>query len=514
MKSSVLTTIILPSLCAATASLNYTANANSLLTKSMAWMDTLYDTEAGYLYASTSGALQLETRSSAWYAVGLLARNSENDAAEAAKVIRNIVSGQFQNASEQWYGDYTIYPAQPSPGTEAYPAEIYGTWDPNWRGFIGTAFIVAYEEFPHLLSGDLKDLMLESLHLNAIGDTYRVGGVDGDNLYPAYSNAAIMHTAVSAWVGRATNDSNITAEGEHWAHEIVDLFNIGNALGEFNSPTYEGVSLWALTLWAKYVPQDSVAGANARDMISKIWSSLGKIYNANLKDQAGPWDRSYGLDMNRYMSIMGLWIWAAIGQEASPNYKYPEIAAHRDDYEFGPLIAVLGPYALGLASEEAVAALHTFPDDGHWYNTSVISPAYDLERRNISIWNSPNLTIGAESFVENVVGGPAVNPEQFNPAVVQWLRSDGSVGFLTLYPETEALDVEVGEGMLELSYPDGNCSSRFSLLVSPNPLGLGPRNVMGWEDVERVNVSVGGTVDTKPKIGYCGLSGGTCEAIQ
>ena len=46
------------------------------------------------------------------------------------------------------------------------------------------------------------------------------------------------------------------------------------------------------------------------------------------------------------MSIMGLWIWAAVGLQASPNYKHPEIVPHRDDYEFAPLIAVLGPYAL------------------------------------------------------------------------------------------------------------------------------------------------------------------------
>lgn len=292
--SLLLSGALLPLLSTAGSFTNYT---ESLLTKSISWTDTLYDSEAGYLFASTSGALQYETRSSAWYAVGLLARNSNNDADEAAKIIRNIISGQFHNASEQWYGDYKTYPGQPSPGTEAYPAEIYGTWDPNWRGFIGTVSIVIYEEFSHLLSSNLEDLILHSLHLNAIGDTYRVGGVDGDNLYPAYSNAAIMHTAVSAWVGRHTNDSNLTAEGEHWARDIAVLFSIGDALSEFNSPTYEGVSLWALTLWAKYLPSTSVGGENAPDMIRTIWSSLAKIYNANLKNIAGPWDWAYGPDM-------------------------------------------------------------------------------------------------------------------------------------------------------------------------------------------------------------------------
>lgn len=44
------------------------------------------------------------------------------------------------------------------------------------------------EEFPHLLSWDVQDLILESLHNATKGDEYRVGGVNDDNLYPSYSN--------------------------------------------------------------------------------------------------------------------------------------------------------------------------------------------------------------------------------------------------------------------------------------------------------------------------------------
>ena len=201
--------------------------------------------------------------------------------------------------------------------------------------------------------------MLRSLHLDAKGDTYRVGGVDDDNLYPSYSNAAVMHTALAGWVGRHTNDANLTAEGETWGHEIVDLFDRGNALSEFNSPTYAGVSLWGLAIWAKYIPQDSVLGKNGGRMISAVWETTGTLYNANMKNIAGPWDRSYGYDMNRYLSIMGLWIWSAIGHAASPIYKYPQVVAHEDDFEFGPLVSILGPYMNTFISDRALSALHT-----------------------------------------------------------------------------------------------------------------------------------------------------------
>ena len=86
------------------------------------------------------------------------------------------------------YGDYQYYPEEPYVGSPAYPPKIYGSWDPNWRGFIGTTLIIAFEEYEHLLSEPTKDLILESLHNATKGDEYRVGGVDDDNLYPAYSN--------------------------------------------------------------------------------------------------------------------------------------------------------------------------------------------------------------------------------------------------------------------------------------------------------------------------------------
>lgn len=78
-------------------------NAQGLLNESMSWMDNFYDPEAGYLYAvSGASALRHETRSSAWYAVGLLARNEGEDVQEALKILTNVVDGQFKNPEEQW----------------------------------------------------------------------------------------------------------------------------------------------------------------------------------------------------------------------------------------------------------------------------------------------------------------------------------------------------------------------------------------------------------------------------
>lgn len=48
--------------------------------------------------------------------------------------------------------------------------------------------VIILEEFSSLLKNETQELLLTSLHHATVGDTYRVGGVDNDNLYPAYSN--------------------------------------------------------------------------------------------------------------------------------------------------------------------------------------------------------------------------------------------------------------------------------------------------------------------------------------
>lgn len=89
-------------ICDASTSNSGQANANDLLKQSMNWMDTLYDPSAGYMFNAVEGALSHETRSSSWYAAGLLARNEGDDKEQAARIIRNIIGGQNHNVSAQW----------------------------------------------------------------------------------------------------------------------------------------------------------------------------------------------------------------------------------------------------------------------------------------------------------------------------------------------------------------------------------------------------------------------------
>lgn len=375
--------------------------------------------------------------------------------------------------------------------------------------------IIIYEEYRNLLPENVQDLILESLKNNTIGDTYRVNSVDGDNLSPSYSNPWLMRTMTSSWVGHKLNDSNMTTWGDKWAEQFLELFDRNGTLSEFNSPTYAGVSLHALTLAAKYLGNtDSVIGTNAARVIQEIWEYESSLWNPNLRNFAGPWDRTYGLDMNNYVAIISLWIWSFVGKEnvyknTSPVWTF----THADDFEFAPVAAVLSDFHKSLVSKSAISHLTSFPGE-HTYNGNAYAPPADWEQRNVTSWLSANITIGAQSFNLDGAGGYSKDTASWSPAVVQWLRPDESVGYFSLYTKETAMQVDVGPNSLNLSYPEGTSSSTFTFHVPTNPLGEA-RDITSLKEIYGIDVEViGGTVSADPSIAFCGLKGGDCDVIQ
>nr|AAO27753.1 unknown [Fusarium sporotrichioides] len=483
-------------------------NAKELFTESMDWMDTYYDSKAGYLYDfSAAAALRHETRSSAWYAFGLLARNKGHDVSEAEKIIQGIINGQHKDPSDEWYGTYQIFPEEPSVGSTTYPADIYNTWDPNWRGFVGTTFIMALEEFPKLISKPTQKLMLESLHNATKGDEYRFGNLDPkkDNLYPSYSNPAIMRAFMSGWTGRRLKESNMTRSGERYAKDIIDLFNRANTLSEFNSGTYTGVSLYGLTLWSKYLPKDSIMAKHGPDMIKHTWEAVGNLWHPGMRNMAGPWDRSYGYDMNRYLSLMALWYWAFIGKEKSSLIQ--KVSYHNINL----LASKVNP---DYCSHKLCRTWLTMR--GH------LSLLY--WPRNITSLAVPStlrLTLFLEIFPP---GYPRISPLARNRSdrflLVGLVKVRKPTTLLSFngtqekrypsFPET-ALDVEVGPGKLRLSYPRGNSSSVFSLLVGTF---IDKPTIEGWDDLPNLRVNISGNIDPNFQLSFGGAFGGSSQTLR
>lgn len=318
-----------------------------------------------------------------------------------------------------------------------------------------------------------------------------------------------MRAFVSGWTGRRLNNTNMTTAGENYAQAIVDLFDRANTLSEFNSGTYTGVSLFAMTLWAKYLPDDSIMKQKGPSMIQYTWEAVSQLWQPEMKNVAGPWDRSYGFDMNRYLSLLALHIWNIVGKQKSSIIDRPGLMSHNSDFAYGPLFAILAEFHISLVPANVTSALTTFKGE-HTFTSSTFSPPFDLYPRNISAWLSSNITIGAETFNETVVGGPAKNQDTFNPAVIQWNTGDG-IGWMNLYATEKHVIAKAAAGSLNLTYPDGNDTSIFTLLVSTFTK---KRTVTAIEDMQGADFTISGTINETYALSFAGAYGGADNTIN
>ncbi|KAJ1564586.1 hypothetical protein HK405_014487, partial [Cladochytrium tenue] len=152
------------------AAATLTGHAKDLFDVSLSWQDQFWDEKAGYLItADLTLPGRWDTRQTAWYSVGLLYRNQDGDVARAKRIINQIIDMQYTEPGNAWYGTYQQSPEEPLPGTSIYAASAYDSYDPNWRDFISTAWIVAIEEFSGRLGGDLVDKMVASMKVSALG---------------------------------------------------------------------------------------------------------------------------------------------------------------------------------------------------------------------------------------------------------------------------------------------------------------------------------------------------------
>lgn len=80
-----------------------------------------------------------------------------------------------------------------------------------------------------------------------------------------------------------------------------------------------------------------------------------------------------------------------------------------------------------------------------------------------------------------------------------------------LYPTETSLDVRVAPWRLDLSYPEGNSSSVFTLVVSAFADG---RTVRDWEDVKGLDVVVSGNANMTHPPSFAGHMGGSSKPLR
>lgn len=479
--------------------------AQDLFNQSMSWQDTYWDEKAGFLISADHTLPgRYDTRQSAWYVVGLVARNGEGDVERAERIIANLHKSQYKDPSLMSYGDIQQTPSEPSPQDDIYEVKIYSSYDPNWRDFIGSAFVVILAEYKDRLSPTGLKNIEDIIYLLARGDQYRVGGSSGDLFFPSYTNPWMMRCVLQSFTGQYFGDKNMTQAGENWADDIYDLFKLYNTFSEYNSPTYTGVDMWALGLWMKYAADNSSLPGYAEDMFQHLMVLTKDLYNANLKNFAGPLDRSYGFDMNQYFAITAAMIWGLVGREYAPVPDNIAGMFHIADFGFAHLIALGIPIIEDKVPADVIESFKVYPGE-HSFVHQAFSPPDDEYPRNMTGWSNDLIMIGGEYVKEKRLGGPGHNPDLYNPAIIQWFVREGSIGYISLYATQMEIGATAGEGYLDIVYPNitewPGYNPAFTFVVSgfdvyPND------NLTSITSLPGLKLEVSGNVNSSSEIFY------------
>lgn len=389
--------------------------ARDLAERSLHWMDRCWDPSAGllrmpdgifYTYGRLDVAVHL-VRETAWYALGLLLRDADGDVARARVALDTLLSYQFDASERPYHGSWYRSPHEPAPPPD--PVE-WRDYDPNWREFIGVALAVVLLEYEARLPEDTVDRIEAALRRAIVGTLAR--GVPA-----VYTNIALMTVFLLQSGGARFDEPNWQVEAERLADELVQRFMVHGTFDEYNSPTYYGVDLCALALWRSYSASPSLRAAGTA-MEAALWRDIGEFYHADMRNLAGPYDRSYGMDMRSYAAGLGLWIWLSTGSARAP---FPELDRPFElawDLAMAPLIALLGARVPG----EVLAHLQAFQGE-----RGVVREIAAAPRRVATAWLGPQVMLGAQD-----ASGSRRPSEQFHPVTVHWLVAADAVGWIRL----------------------------------------------------------------------------------
>ncbi|HEY9077762.1 MAG TPA: hypothetical protein VIO61_14605 [Anaerolineaceae bacterium] len=386
-----------------------------LLERSMTWMDQFWDESMGLLWGQGDRfdplAPLVQTghtvRDSSWYALGLLMRDSAGDRQRAEKAIEAILTYQFSTPGLRYFGTFRRSPEEPFPPPDAREWKDY---DPNWREFIGTTLAVILLEYEARLSPELVAKIDRAFPLMIQGALER-------RLNPAYTNIALMNAFLLWYVGSRQHREDWVAAGEQMAVSVYSLFSPHRTFAEYNSPTYYGVDIFALALWREYAGSSIIRDAGVK-MEAWLWEDIARFYHARMRNLCGPFDRSYGMDMRKYVAVVGEWIALITGMEDAPLPPGDQPFWHAHDLCFAPLAVMLG----ARVPEEVRSHFLEFQGERLVERVIVEEP-----QRVATAWLADTIMAGAEE-----TSGTKNGYSQFHPVVIYWLASGTEVGWVRL----------------------------------------------------------------------------------
>lgn len=364
---------------------------------------------------------------SAWYLLDVLDRG---DGDTAARIADALLAIQYDGRGTPWDGTFARFLEWPQPTDGAVEWEDY---DPNWRQFVGISFALALRHHRTLLGDELARRLEGSIERAVAGE--QASG----RLHWHYTNIALQH----AWL---LVEAGETEAGEALAEQIWSHWSEHRAFPEYNSPTYDGVDLWALALWRGHTASEALQQYGA-EMEAGLWTTVADRFHAGVGNIAGPYTRAYGLDCGRYVAKVAV-VMDTSGVDQAPLPPALTTASHSHDLLSIPALRL----APSVIPEDAREHLERFTGERRVEHVITTWPT----RRESSAWLGDALMIGVEDGESNWSGW-----YQFVAGTVHWQRSDGSVGVLRYVPDGPPRGVAEpgvlrvgGPGVLEVHEPE------------------------------------------------------------
>lgn len=410
--------------------------------------DQTLDTHSG----AVAGEKFFMVRESAWYAAGLLLRDQKGDRERSTKILNAVLAEQFHAPGKRWDGTFRRTPNEPDPTDKV---ELWRGYDPNWRVFIGTTFALILTEYPDRVPAELRGRMQESIRTALKGEMHE------GRLVPSYTNIALMYGFLLGYAAQHGGDPAWASMADQWQNEIYKLYKQHDAFNEYNSPTYAGVDFYALALWRDYGWNETMR-ARARAMEDGLWRATAAFYNANLRNISGPYDRSYGMDMQSYVSVDGLWLRMVLDAQRAPLTRFDPPVDHVADLWIVPLLAMLD----ARIPADAMKSFEEFPGE-HAERRAIEGP------RVATAWIGRTLVYGGEITGQTRLVDAM---SQFHPVTAQWLMPDGKIGWLNMtrcpYIDADATQ----EGIAITTRPAGPVSFR----IAANGVGISNVKASTW----------------------------------
>jgi len=421
LMSMILTTQLVSAQNAKVTTSMSNASTQSLLQSAITLEDRLWDSESKFITyppeqpaAARTGRMLI--RESSWYAAGLLIRDAKGDRERAAEIIHAVIQQQYTEKGTRKFGTYRRSPE------DGLSPEVNLKWrgyDPNWREFIGSTFALILLEYSDRIPQTLANEMHASIDLAIEGEI-----ADG-RLLPSYSNIALMYGFLLDYAAGCNHREDWKQRSVAWNKKVYQLFREKNSFYEYNSPTYYGVDLYGLALWRKYGSTSQMRSMGSY-MESRLWKDIAEFYHPGLHNLSGPYDRSYGMDMESYVSLMGMWMKMALDSSGALVPEITPATDHLADIYFAPLLSLVGTNV----PQDTLQSMHGSVKE-HAVARRITAT------RTATAWVGRDVIYGGEITHLSKDAGEGT---QFHPATIQWRTPSGDIGW-AMISRSPAIDV-------------------------------------------------------------------------